>query len=100
MDAHTLRERPALVHRGANPYGEYRDRNVRSQDASGLTPREIEVLRLLAAGCTTREVAALLVISAGTVERHITQLYAKIGARCRADATRYAVRAGLEGDTQ
>ena len=60
-----------------------------------LTPREVEVLQLIAAGCTTRQIAAALVISTGTVERHITHLYAKTGARSRADATAYAFRLGL-----
>ena len=67
--------------------------------AARLTPREVEVLQLIAAGCTTQEVAAALVISEGTVERHITNLYAKIGARSRADATAYAFRHGLVRQT-
>jgi DNA-binding NarL/FixJ family response regulator len=62
---------------------------------AGLTPREVEVLRLIAAGRTTREVAETLVVSLATVERHITNLYAKIGARGRADATAYALGHGL-----
>jgi predicted ATPase/DNA-binding CsgD family transcriptional regulator len=61
----------------------------------GLTRREVEVLRLLAAGRTTQELAAELSVSVATVERHITNLYRKIGARGRADATAYALRAGL-----
>ena len=61
----------------------------------GLTPREVEALRLIAAGKSTKEIAAALVISEPTVERHITNLYAKIGARSRADATAYALRKGL-----
>jgi DNA-binding CsgD family transcriptional regulator len=56
----------------------------------GLTAREVEVLRLLATGHSSREMAATLVISEATVTRHITNLYAKIGARSRADATAYA----------
>ena len=53
----------------------------------GLTSREVEVLRLIAAGRNTREIAEILVISVATVERHISNLYPKIGARGRADAT-------------
>jgi DNA-binding NarL/FixJ family response regulator len=60
-----------------------------------LTAREVEVLRLIAAGKSTRAIAEALVISPGTVERHVTNLYAKIGARGRADATAYAFRRGL-----
>jgi DNA-binding CsgD family transcriptional regulator len=60
-----------------------------------LTPREVEVLRLIAAGKSTREIAQALVISAATVERHITHIYDKIEAKSRAEATAYALRNGL-----
>lgn len=60
-----------------------------------LSPREVEVLRLLAGGATNNEIAAALVLSIPTVERHITHIYQKIGARRRADATAYALKAGL-----
>jgi DNA-binding CsgD family transcriptional regulator len=56
----------------------------------GLSPREIEVLRLLASGRTNREIAETLFLSARTVERHITNLYAKIGAQGRAEAMAFA----------
>ncbi|HYI15026.1 MAG TPA: AAA family ATPase [Thermomicrobiales bacterium] len=56
----------------------------------GLSPREIEVLRLLAGGRTNREIAETLFLSARTVERHITNLYAKIGAQGRAEAIAFA----------
>ena len=59
---------------------------------AGLTPREVEVLRLIAAGRSNREIAAALSLSVRTVERHITNLYGKIGARGKADATAYALR--------
>jgi non-specific serine/threonine protein kinase len=58
----------------------------------GLTPREVEVLCLIAAGKSTREIADALVISEATVGRHVTNLYGKIGASNRADATAYAFR--------
>jgi DNA-binding NarL/FixJ family response regulator len=61
----------------------------------GLTPRELEVLRLVAAGRKNREIADELVLSVRTVERHITNVYAKIGARGKADATAYAFRHGI-----
>jgi non-specific serine/threonine protein kinase len=62
---------------------------------AGLTPREAEVLALIASGHTNREIAAALVLSVGTVERHIANIYGKIGARGRADATAYALRHDL-----
>jgi DNA-binding CsgD family transcriptional regulator len=63
-----------------------------SSTPAGLTGRELEVLRLVAAGHSNREIAEQLVIAVPTVERHISNLYAKIGARGRADATAFAIR--------
>jgi DNA-binding CsgD family transcriptional regulator len=62
---------------------------------AGVTRRESEVLRLLAAGHTNKEIASELSLSVATVERHIANIYAKIGARGRADATTYAIARGL-----
>jgi pimeloyl-ACP methyl ester carboxylesterase len=56
-----------------------------------LSGRQVEVLRLIADGKTTREIADALVLSERTVERHIADVYAKIGARNRAEATAYAL---------
>ncbi|MFE7708826.1 LuxR C-terminal-related transcriptional regulator [Streptomyces sp. NPDC057486] len=61
----------------------------------GLTPREMEILGLIAQGNTSRDIANRLVISIDTVGRHITNMYRKIGARGRADATSYALRHGI-----
>ena len=60
--------------------------------APALTLREVEVLRLLAGGESNREIASRLVLSLRTVERHISNIYGKIGARGKADATAYALR--------
>jgi pimeloyl-ACP methyl ester carboxylesterase/DNA-binding CsgD family transcriptional regulator len=54
-----------------------------------LTPRQSEVLSQISQGRTTREVAEALVLSERTVERHIADVYAKIGARNRSEATAY-----------
>jgi non-specific serine/threonine protein kinase len=62
---------------------------------AGLTPREVEVLQLLARGRSNREIADTLFLSVRTVERHITNLYAKIDARGKADATAFAYQHGL-----
>jgi DNA-binding NarL/FixJ family response regulator len=56
-----------------------------------LSKRQAEVLRLIAEGRTTSEIAERLVLSERTVERHIADVYAKIGARNRAEATAYAL---------
>jgi ATP/maltotriose-dependent transcriptional regulator MalT len=61
----------------------------------GLTAREVMVLRLIATGRSNREIAATLSISERTVNRHITNLYTKIAARGRADATAWAIRHAL-----
>lgn len=60
--------------------------------AAPLSPREREVLAMLAEGRTNREMAAALSVSLPTVERHLAHLYGKIGARRRAEAAAYAAR--------
>ncbi len=62
---------------------------------ASLTAREVEVLRLLAGGHHNPEIAAQLVLSPKTVERHLANIYAKIGARGRVEASTYALRHGL-----
>jgi DNA-binding NarL/FixJ family response regulator len=57
---------------------------------AGLSPRELEVLRLLAVGRSNREIAEALFLSARTVERHLTHLYTKLGVRGRAEAIVFA----------
>jgi DNA-binding NarL/FixJ family response regulator len=69
--------------------------SLRGAYPSGLTSREAEVLRLLSGGGTNREIAAELVISVHTVERHVANIYRKIGAKNRADATMFAHTNGL-----
>lgn len=59
-----------------------------------LTPRELEVLKLLAHGHSRQQVATKLSISANTVNRHTTNLMAKLGVHNRAELTRAAIRAG------
>ena len=60
-----------------------------------LSPREAEVLRAVAKGDSNAEIAASLGISVNTVERHVSNVYRKIDARGRADATAWAFRHGL-----
>ncbi|MGA8846713.1 MAG: LuxR C-terminal-related transcriptional regulator [Nocardioides sp.] len=61
-----------------------------SEAPGGLTPREVEVLVLVATGATNREVAAHLVISDRTVARHLNNMFVKLGISSRAAATAYA----------
>jgi pimeloyl-ACP methyl ester carboxylesterase/DNA-binding CsgD family transcriptional regulator len=62
---------------------------------AGLTARELEVLRLLAGGETNAEIAGDLGLSVNTIERHVGNVYRKIDARGRADATAWAIRRGV-----
>lgn len=66
-----------------------------STGLDALTPRERQVLRLLAAGVSTRETAAQLTISPKTVETHRMRIYAKLGCKSAVELTRIAVRTGL-----
>jgi predicted ATPase/DNA-binding CsgD family transcriptional regulator len=67
--------------------------------AGPLSERELQVLRLLACGQSNAEIASELVLSVRTVEKHVANVYAKIGARGRADAATYALRHGLLSST-
>jgi DNA-binding NarL/FixJ family response regulator len=60
-----------------------------------LTPRELEVLKLIAEAHTSKEIAKLLFISIKTVERHRQNILDKLGMRDRVELTRYAIRRGL-----
>jgi DNA-binding NarL/FixJ family response regulator len=60
-----------------------------------LTPRELEVLKLVAEGHSSQAIADLLVISVKTVDRHRSNIIEKLGVRDRVALTRYAIRRGL-----
>ena len=71
--------------------------HVRGEGAAStpLTPRQREVLQLIAEGLTTKEIAKRLQISVKTAETHRTNLMRKLGLHSVADLTRYAVRNGI-----
>ncbi len=61
-----------------------------SDDRHGLTPRELQVLRMVATGATNKVIAAELVLSERTVDRHVSNIFNKLGVSSRAAATAYA----------
>ena len=67
----------------------------RREGPAGLTPREVEVLCLVARGMSNKEIADRLVISAKTVGNHVEHIYSKIDASNRAAASLFAMRCGL-----
>jgi ATP/maltotriose-dependent transcriptional regulator MalT len=68
-----------------------------ARGGAGVTPREREVLALLAEGLTNRQIAERLVVSEHTVHRHVTNILRKLDLPSRAAAAAYAVREGLVG---
>jgi DNA-binding NarL/FixJ family response regulator len=76
---------------------DYLDRVRRGESlpTAVLTPREDQVVKLIAEGHSSKEIARALTISIKTVERHRANVLAKLGMRDRTELTRYAIRAGL-----
>lgn len=72
-----------------------RDRQGENMPESILTPREEEIVKLIAEGNSAKEIAATLVLSVKTVDRHRANILNKLGMRDRLALTRYAIRAGL-----
>jgi DNA-binding NarL/FixJ family response regulator len=66
-----------------------------SPEAEPITPREREVLRLLALGLSNDEIAEKLVISRRTVQNHVSSLYGKLRLQSRAEAVLFAIRHGI-----
>jgi DNA-binding CsgD family transcriptional regulator len=66
-----------------------------SAHAYGLTPRELQVLRLVAAGDTNKAIAAELSLSDRTIERHLSNIFTKLDLSTRAAATAWAYEHGL-----
>jgi DNA-binding CsgD family transcriptional regulator len=64
-------------------------------EALGVTPRELEILELIAAGLSTKEIAAKVFVSENTVKTHSRRLFDKLGARRRTQAVQLAKERGL-----
>jgi DNA-binding NarL/FixJ family response regulator len=76
---------------------DYLDRASRGETTpeDPLSPRELEVVKLIAEGLTSEEIAGQLFISKKTVDRHRANVLEKLGMRNRVELTRYAIRRGL-----
>ena len=76
---------------------DYLERAASGEDVpeDPLTPRELEVIKLIAEGLTSEEIAQALIISHKTVDRHRANILEKLGMRNRVDLTRYAIKRGL-----
>lgn len=81
--------------RPASRGSESRPRSGTAPPTDDLTPREREILRLLAEGLANREIAALLGLSDHTVKFHLRAVFTKLGAHSRTEAVSVAVRRGL-----
>jgi DNA-binding NarL/FixJ family response regulator len=84
---------PSAVTTLVSDYVERGDRGEEQFDV--LTPRELEVLKLIAEANTSKEIAEKLFISIKTVDRHRQNILDKLGMRDRVELTRYAIRRGL-----
>ena len=70
-------------------------RNAASQQQLGITPREMEILELIAAGLSNREIAERIYVSENTVKTHAASVFEKLSARRRTQAVQLAKEAGL-----
>lgn len=86
---------PSLAGRLVQDYLQRRDVDVQEPVAGDLTPREQEVLTLIAQGLSNNEIADQLVISAKTVDRHRENIMRKLNLHNRVDLVKYALRKGL-----
>jgi DNA-binding NarL/FixJ family response regulator len=85
---------PSSLHARARAFLDRASGDEPTQDDL-LTPRELEILKLVAEGHSSQAIADLLVISIKTVDRHRSNIIEKLGVRDRVALTRYAIRRGL-----
>jgi DNA-binding CsgD family transcriptional regulator len=79
------------------PVGEPFERNAGAAARLGITPRELEILELIAGGLSNREIASRLFVSENTVKTHSSRLFDKLNARRRTQAVQIAKQHGLIG---
>ena len=73
--------------------------NERKRDELGITPRELEILGLVAQGLSNREIAGKLFVSENSVKTHCSRTFEKLGARRRTQAVQLGKQFGLLGET-
>jgi DNA-binding CsgD family transcriptional regulator len=73
--------------------------NERKRDELGITPRELEILGLVAQGLSNREIAGKLFVSENTVKTHCSRTFEKLGARRRTQAVQLGKQFGLLGES-
>ena len=86
---------PVVAAKLLSQFRELAHRGESITDSNALTPRELEVLRLLAEGETNKGIAERLVITEKTVKTHVTHIYNKLGANNRAEAVAIAFAQGI-----
>jgi DNA-binding CsgD family transcriptional regulator len=89
----TRKRSPAAAHAGASSEPFIVDEQ--RQADLGITPRELEILRLIAAGLSNREIAERLFVSENTVKTHSSRVFDKLGARRRTQAVEFGKQARL-----
>ncbi|GAA4259430.1 response regulator transcription factor [Dactylosporangium darangshiense] len=86
---------PSVTRRLVERFAKQPDGDTLHRDLSGLTPRELDILRLIARGLSNLELARHLQISETTVKTHVTRIFAKLGIRDRTQAIIVAYETGL-----
>ncbi len=90
-----MEARPETPSASGAPRALASDDVVKSETASALTPRELDVLKLLAQGLSNYDIAQRLVLSEHTVHRHLANIYRKLNLSSRTAAAAWCLRAGL-----
>ncbi|HTJ34290.1 MAG TPA: response regulator transcription factor [Dactylosporangium sp.] len=86
---------PSVTRRLVERFAKHHDGDTLHRDLSGLTPRELDILRLIARGLSNLELARHLQISETTVKTHVTRVFSKLGIRDRTQAIIVAYETGL-----
>jgi DNA-binding CsgD family transcriptional regulator len=91
----TRKKEIVVIREVAAPNGQSFSLNEKSLRASGVTPRELEILTLIAKGMSNREIAEKLFVSESTVKTHSSRLFEKLSAKRRTQAVQIGKEMGL-----